>query len=157
MNITFGELNGPYLSKVESLSLKGVCAIIGWYWFSSSWFLIPSMNFRNSVIKSPLKTTWPFIWKKVNPLHPRMFYAKLVKLAQWFRRRFLNSFDEFLQFRYYLRLEKGMVLHLYKIKFPLPDKALCQVWSKLALLFWRRRFLNFVNEFSQFHQYLPFE
>ena len=33
--------------------------------------------------------------------------------------------------------------------------ALCQVWMKLAQWFWRRRFLNFVNVFSLFCNYLP--
>ena len=42
-----------------------------------------------------------------------------------------------------------MVLHL--------KDALCQVWLKLAQWFWRRRFLNFVNVFSLFPNYLPFE
>ena len=31
--------------------------------------------------------------------------------------------------------------------------ALCQVWLKLAKWFWRRRFFNFVNEFSLFRNY----
>ena len=35
--------------------------------------------------------------------------------------------------------------------------ALCQVWLKLAQWFWRRRFLNIVNEFSLFRNYLPLE
>ena len=39
---------------------------------------------------------------------------------------------------------------------PSPKDTLCQVWLKLAQLFWRR-FLKFVNVFSLFHNYLPFE
>ena len=35
--------------------------------------------------------------------------------------------------------------------------ALCLVWLKLAQWFWRRRFLNFVNIFSLFRNYLPLE
>ena len=47
-------------------------------------------------------------------------------------------------------------LHLNKLESPSPKDALCQVWLKLAQWFWRRRFLNFVNVFSLFHNYLPF-
>ena len=39
----------------------------------------------------------------------------------------------------------------------LPKDALCQVWLKLAQWYWRRRFLNFINIFSLFCNYLPFE
>ena len=38
-----------------------------------------------------------------------------------------------------------------------PKDALCQVWLKLTQRFWRRRFLNFVNIFSLFRNYLPLE
>ena len=33
--------------------------------------------------------------------------------------------------------------------------ALCQLWLKLALWFWRKRFLNFVGVFLLFRNYLP--
>ena len=33
--------------------------------------------------------------------------------------------------------------------------ALCQVWLKLAQWLWRRRFLNFVNVYLLFRNYLP--
>ena len=46
-----------------------------------------------------------------------------------------------------------MVLHLNKLQSPSPKDALCQVWSKLAKWFWRRRFFNFVNVFSLFRNY----
>ena len=51
----------------------------------------------------------------------------------------------------------GWVLHLNKLESPSPKDALWQVWLKMAKWFWRRRFLNFVNVFSLFHNYLPFE
>ena len=63
-------------------------------------------------------------------------------------------------FRYFcnnLPLEMGWVLHLNKLESPSPKDALCQVWLKMALWFWRRRLLNFVNVFSLFHNYLPLE
>ena len=50
-----------------------------------------------------------------------------------------------------------MVLHLKKLESPSPKDALCQDCLKLAQLFWRRRFLNFVNVFLLFHNYLPLE
>ena len=81
-----------------------------------------------------------------------------LKLAQWFwRRRFFNFVNVLLLFRNYLPLEKGGVLHLKKLDSPSPKDAFCQVWLKLAYWFWRRRFLNFVNVFSLFHNYLPLE
>ena len=49
-----------------------------------------------------------------------------------------------------------MVLHLNKLQSPSPKDALCQVWLKLAKWFWRR-FLNFVNVFSLFGNYLSLE
>ena len=50
-----------------------------------------------------------------------------------------------------------MVLH--KLEFPSSKDALCQVWLKLALWFWRRRFrfLNSVNVFSLFRYHLPWK
>ena len=38
-----------------------------------------------------------------------------------------------------------------------PKNALCQVWLTLAHLFWRKRFLNFVNVFLPSPYYLPLE
>ena len=58
---------------------------------------------------------------------------------------------------YYLLYEKWMVLHLYKLEFSSPKDALCQIWLKLAMGFLRKRFLNFVNEFLLFRNYLPLE
>ena len=51
----------------------------------------------------------------------------------------------------------GWVLHLNKLESPSPKDALWQVWLKMAKWFWRRRFLNFVNVFSLFLNYLPLE
>ena len=54
--------------------------------------------------------------------------------------------------------EKGGALLLNKFESPSPKDALCKVWLKLAHWFWRRRlFLNLVNVFSLFLNYLPFE
>ena len=51
----------------------------------------------------------------------------------------------------------GEALNLNKPESPSPKNALCQVLLKLAQRFWRRRFLNFVNLFSLFLNYLPLE
>ena len=50
-----------------------------------------------------------------------------------------------------------MVLHLNKLEFPSPKDALCQIWLKLAQLFWRTKILNSVIVFSLFCNYLPLE
>jgi hypothetical protein len=80
-----------------------------------------------------------------------------VWLASWFRRRFLQFFSAFLLFCYYLPLEKGYPLHLYKLESPLPKDDLCNVWLTLTHWFWRRRFSNDSTQFSHFCNYLPFE
>ena len=70
--------------------------------------------------------------------------------------RFFNFLKVFLLFRNYLPLVKGRALFLNKLESPSPKDALCQVWLKLTQWFWRR-FLNFVNVFSLFRNYLPLE
>ena len=94
-------------------------------------------------------------------LHLKKFESlssKWLKLAQWFwRRGFLNFINVFSPFPNYLPLEKGRALLLNKLESPSPKDNLCQVWLKLAQWFWRRRFLNFVNVFSQHPNYLPLE
>ena len=59
----------------------------------------------------------------------------------------------FLLCHYYLPLEKDVAVHLKKLESPSPNDALCQVWLKLAPLFWRR-FLNYVSAILLF-RYLP--
>ena len=49
-----------------------------------------------------------------------------------------------------------MALYFNILESPLPKRALCQVWLKLDQ--WcLRRFLNFINVFSPFRNYLPLE
>ena len=57
-------------------------------------------------------------------------------------------------FRNYLPSEKLTSFHLNKLDFPSTKNALCQVRLNLVQCFLRRRFLNFVNEFSLFCYYL---
>ena len=68
-----------HLKKLESLSSKDACAKIDWNWLSGSGeedFFISSMYFRYFVIISPWKRVVPFVWTNLNPLHPRMLFAK---------------------------------------------------------------------------------
>jgi hypothetical protein len=79
------------------------------------------------------------LYNFIFPLPKNDLYQVWFKLACWFwRRRFLKIFSEFLLFRYYLPLGKGVVLHLYNSEFPLPKEDLFQVRLKLAQQFWRR-------------------
>ena len=50
-----------------------------------------------------------------------------------------------------------LFLHLKKLEFPSSKNDLCWDWLKLTHWFWRRRFLDFVNVFSLFRNYLPLE
>ena len=96
---------------------------------------ISSMYFHHFIIISPLKRTGPFIWTKLNPLHPIILCAKFV-WKNWpklfWRIRFLNFVNVFSLFRNFILLEKGMVLHLNKFESPSTKDALCQVFFKLA-------------------------
>ena len=53
--------------------------------------------------------------------------------------KFVNVFS---LFRYYLPLEKGVVLYINKLERTSPKNILSQVWLKLAQWIKRRRFLN---------------
>jgi hypothetical protein len=65
-------------------------------------------------------------------------------------------FKNFL-FHYYLPLERGYPLPLQTLESSPSKVDLCQVWLKLALWFWRRRFLNDPIPFLHFCDYLPLE
>ena len=45
-------------------------------WFWRRRFYISSMYFHHFVIISPWKRARPFIWRNLNPIHPRMFCAQ---------------------------------------------------------------------------------
>ena len=109
---------------------------------------------KNPIINS-MRIHWSFIWTNWIPFIQWCFVPWL-KLAQWFwRGGFFNFFNVFLLFHNYLPLENGGALHLKKLESQSPKDALCQVWMKLAQLFFRTRFLKFVNVFSLFLNYLP--
>ena len=79
-------------------------------------------------------------------------------LQQLFCRRFLYFVNVFLQLRYYLLFQKGMVILFNKPSYiSFTNDTLCQVWLKLTLLYWRGGSLNFDIVFLLFHYYLPFE
>ena len=122
-------------------------------------FVISSMYFRYFIIISPWKRAGPFIWTNLNPLHQRMLCAKFG--WNWLNgsgeEDFFNFVNVFSLFLNYLLLEKDGPLHLNKLESPSPKDALYQDWLKLAQRFWRRRFLNFVNVFSLFRNYLLLE
>ena len=59
--------------------------------------------------------------------------AKSLPYAPTFFHQYISLFC------YYLSLQKGMVLHLNKLKSPSPKDGLYQVWLKLIQWFWRRR------------------
>ena len=100
-----------------------------------------------------------FHLNKLKSLLPKDALCQVwLKLVQWFwRRRCLNFVNVFSLFCNYLPLEKAKALHLNKLESPSPKDAFCRVWLKLVLWFWRRRFLNFVNLFLLFLNYLRLE
>ena len=54
-------------------------------------------------------------------------------------------------------LGNGRGPYLNTLDIPSSKDALCQVWLKLAMCFWRRGFFNVDNVFSQFCNNLPLE
>ena len=71
--------------------------------------------------------------------------------------RFLKFVKVFSLFCIHLPLEKSGTLYLNKLESLLPKDDLCQDWLRLAQWFWRRRFLNFINLYNLFSNYLPLE
>ena len=93
------------------------------------------------------------------PFKQGCFVPRLVQIVPVVLEKKIFKFLQciFSLFRNYLPVEKAGALHLNKLESPSTKNALCQVWLKLAQWFWRRRFLNFVNVFSLFRNYLPLE
>ena len=67
-----------HLNKLESPSHKNALCQFGWNWPSGSEedFLFSSMHFRYFVMISAWIRARPFVWKNLNPHHPRMHCAK---------------------------------------------------------------------------------
>ena len=96
-----------------------------------------------------------FIWRKLNPSHPRMLCVKIG--WNWLSEE--NVVISSMNFRFFVIIspwKRAGPLN-WKIESPSPKDALRQVWLKLAQWFWRKRFLNCVNVFSLFRNYLPLE
>ena len=89
----------------------------------------------------PMEKCWALHLNKLeSPLRKDALCQVWLKLAQGFlRKRFLKFINVFSLFRNYLPLKKGMALHLNKLESTSPKDTLCQVWLKLALWFWRKR------------------
>ena len=93
-------------------------------------FLISSIYFRYFIIISPWKRVGPFIWTNLN--HQRLLCAKF----GWFwKKNFLNFVNVFLLFRFYLPLEKGMALHLFKLESTSSKNAVYQVFWISSMYF----------------------
>ena len=75
-------------------------------------------------LSSPLEEgSGPSFKQTLIPLPKNALYQVWLKLAKWFWRRFLNIFNIILLLCYYLPLEKGVALHLNKLK--LYPRTLC--------------------------------
>ena len=118
---------GPFIwTKLNPLHPKMHCAKFGWNWLSGSGeedFLIPSMYFRYFSIISPWKRAGPFIWTKLNPLHPKMHCAK-------FGWNWLNGSEE----------EDFLILSKYFRYF-----VIISPWKRAGLFIWTKMNLVLMN------------
>ena len=133
-----------HLNKLESPSPKdALCKVLlklaQWFW---------RRRFLNFVNVISLFCNY-LLFEKSGALHLNKLESPTPKDALWqvwlklahrfWRRRFFNFINVFSLFRNYLPLEEGRALHLNKLESASPKDAFCQVWLKLALWFWRRR------------------
>jgi hypothetical protein len=83
----------------------------------------------------------------------------LIEFGLWFwRKRFFFKISVyFYSFAIISPWRWANPLRLHKLKSPTPKDDLGQVWLKLALWFWRGRFLNDPTPFLHFCDYLLFE
>jgi hypothetical protein len=77
-----------------------------------------SVYIYSFAIISPSRRVIPFIWTKLNPLHPRIICIKFdwIRPSGFLTRRFLKILSVFSLL--YLPLEKGYSLCLKKLEFP---------------------------------------
>ena len=103
-----------------------------WPWLSLELVIIWGI----CISQTHLVENWMvLICKTSSPLHPRCFLPILSKLAQWFRRRFVNWVNVI---PLLFSIEKGRGYSFEQSEFLLHKDALCQVWLKLTQWFWRR-------------------
>jgi hypothetical protein len=76
-----------------------------------------------------------------------------MNLASWFWRRFFFKISVYFYSFAIISPWRRVIPFIC----PLPKDDLCQVWLKLALWFWSKRFLNDPTPFLHFLDYLPFE
>ena len=77
-------------------------------------YIITLIKRKKKLIIIFMRIYWFFIWRNLNPLHPRMLCAKIV--WNWISfRGFFNFVNVFLLFLNYLSLEKGWAVHLNKL------------------------------------------
>ena len=111
--------------------------------------------------KNTLLTLWEFICSSFeetwNSFTQQCFVPRLVEIGLVVLEESNFSRQCIFAIHNYLPLEKGRVLLLNKLESPSLKGALCHVWLKLSQWFWTRRFLNFINVFSLFCNYLPIE
>ena len=123
-----------------------LCAKFGWNWLSGSGevdFLILSIYFSLFRNYLPLEKGRAILLNSLNPLHPRTYFAKF----GWNWPSGSGEEDFGISSIYFCLLklsplEKGLVLHLDKLKFPSPKDALCQVLLKLDQWFLRRKLIS---------------
>ena len=102
-----------------------------------------------------------FLAKKHSPLFEQtwIYFTQELRLVE--NSPAVLDFFQFCKFiftfHYYLRLEKGVVLHSNKTEISLPKGTLYQISLKLAHELYRRRILNFVNLILLFRYYLPLD
>jgi hypothetical protein len=149
------------LNKLESpLHKDDLCQV--WLklaqWFWRRRFLNDPILFLHFCDYLPLEEDLALYLNKLEFPSPKGNVCQVwLNLACWFWRRFLKNVSVFLLFCYYLPLESGNPLHLYKLEFLLPKVDLCQVWLKLAQWFLRKNILNDPTPFLHFCDYLPLE
>ena len=149
--------------RLNSPHPRMLCAKIGWNCLSGSGeddFLILSMYFHYFVIISSWKGWGPSFVQTWIPSTQGYIVTSLVEIGLVvLEKRIFKFVNVFWLFHNYLPLKKGWALHLKKLESSSPRDTLCQVWLKLdhSSRFWRRRFLNFINVFPIFCNYLSWE
>ena len=81
-----------------------------------------------------MRIFWLFIWRNLNPFHPRMLVPSLVEIGTLVLKKKSFKFSECI-----FSILKLSPLWACgpSIKYPLPKDTLCQVWLKLAQWFFK--------------------
>ena len=84
-------------------------------------------------------------------------YSNLVKIGQMSLNKIFKIRQCIFATSWLSPIGKGLTLYLSNLEFLSPKDTLCQVWLKLAQLFWRKWIFNFIKVFLLFRYYLPLE